>query len=346
MKINFVGDIGLFKTFEDLQIDPFNETILPDSNLNIGNFEFVIPDNRTKAYYDVQEKYSCSYDYLKKLRIDKFHGFGLANNHSLDYGLEGALDTITSIKNAGIQVFGFSNDMNYSLGKFEAEGIKVGIIGCVKKGRWSKEIYGYGPDSYYTNLIVDLIRKNRNDFDHLVVYPHWGKELISVPDIQDTESAKAFIDAGASAVIGHHPHVPQGVERYKHGFIAYSLGSFIYVHEDELGYSKRLTKRHISICVTIDFSARDITAFSCHYYQYNQKTRIPEMVDSESMRVYANYLNDNIYNNKLYRQEIRRILFVREVISFWERFKSSPIKTIANYIIITVSLVKKRIFNK
>ena len=50
MKINFVGDIGLFRKYEDLNIDPFREIVLPEADLNIGNFEFVIPDSRKKSF--------------------------------------------------------------------------------------------------------------------------------------------------------------------------------------------------------------------------------------------------------------------------------------------------------
>ena len=346
MKINFLGDIGLFKKFEELNIDPFDSIQLPESDLNIGNFEFIIHENRKKLFYDVQEKYSCSYNYLSKLKVEKFHGFGLANNHSMDYGLKGAMDTIAYFKKAGIQVFGFSNDMNYSLGRFEVDRIKIGVIACVKKGRWSKERYGYGPDSYNAERIIETIRRNVNNFDHIIVYPHWGTELISVPDKKDTENAKAFIDTGASAVIGHHPHVSQGIERYKNGLIAYSLGSYIYVHEDELGYAKRDSKRHISICLNIDFNKSAIVDYTCHYYKYNQSTKIPEKVNAGSLKDLNDYLNGNIYNQKLYKQEIRRVLVLRELFSFWERFKSSPLKTIGNYSKYILSIGIRKVFNK
>ena len=345
MKINFLGDIGIFKKYEELNIDPF-EVQLPESDLNIGNFEFIIHKNRRKFFNDVQERYSCSYDYLNKLRFDKFHGFSMANNHCLDYGLEGALDTINIINKKGIQVFGFSNEANYSIGKFEFNGVKIGIIACVKKGRWSKETFGYGPDSYNTELIRDEIRNNLNSFDHLIIYPHWGTELISVPDIRNTKNAKAFIDAGASAVIGHHPHVSQGIEQYKNGLIAYSLGSFIYVHEDEIGYSQKNLNRHISICLNIEFSKSAIVGYTSYYYRYDQNTKIPKVIDKESIKEYIDYLDDNIYNHKLFKQEIRKVLILREIRSFWERFKSNPIITLGNYLKHIITFGLRKFFNR
>jgi hypothetical protein len=331
MKVNFLGDIGIFKKYEEQNIDPFDRINLPESDLNIGNFEFIIPRSGKKFFYDVQDKYACSYDYLEKLKIRKFDGFGLANNHCLDYGLEGAMDTLNQLSNLGISVFGFSKDENYSIGKFESGGIKIGIIACVKEGRWSKVNFGYGPDAYDAHRICALIRKNVKDFHHLVVFPHWGTELIEIPDRKDTENAKMFIDAGASAVIGHHPHVSQGIEMYKKGVIAYSLGSFIYIHEDELGYSGNNRNRNYSICLNIEFNENNIAGYQAHYYQYNLSSKVPEKINTPAIRKYADFLDANIYNQQLFRQQIRKVLLRRELVSFWGRFKQNPLKTVLSY---------------
>jgi poly-gamma-glutamate capsule biosynthesis protein CapA/YwtB (metallophosphatase superfamily) len=331
MKINFLGDIGLFKKFEELKIDPFLEVQLPDSDLTIGNFEFIVPRNGKKFFYDVQDKYNCSHEYLETLSINKFQGLGLANNHSLDYGPEGALDTMNYLTKAGIVVFGFSSDNNYTLGRFEVKGIRVGVIACVKKGRWSKEIHGYGPDTYSVGKICSLIKDNLNNFDHIIVYPHWGTELIEIPDLEDTENAKAFIDSGASAVIGHHPHVSQGIEVYGKGIIAYSLGSFIYISEEEVGYSAKNTSRDISICLHVEFSKEKILGYQAFYYRYNHEKKIPEPVNDVKSFNYALYLDSSIYNRKLYNNQILSVLLKRELRSFFERFRDKPLKTLFNY---------------
>lgn len=346
MKVNFLGDIGIFRKYELLDIDPFSLIELPESDLNIGNFEFIIPRERDKFFYDVRETYSCSFEYLKKLNINKFHGFGFANNHSLDYGPEGAGDTMNHIRNTGLTAFGFSKDMSYAPGNFSCGGISLGIIACVKKGRWSKEKNGFGPDSYDADQIVQIIRDQSKNYDHIVIYPHWGTELISVPDPADIKNAKAFIDAGASAVIGHHPHVPQGIEKYRNGMIAYSLGSFIYLHEDELGYSGRQANRHVSICVNVEFAKNRIAGYTCYYYRYNPELKIPEMVTDESMRNFILFLNNNIYNRKLRNQEIRKNLIIREIYSFFKRFRSSPFKALANYSRYFLSFILKKLHKK
>jgi len=331
MKFNFVGDIGIFKKFENLGIDPFKQICLPESDLNIGNFEFVIHKNRNKFFYDVQENYSCSADYFKGLNAGIFHGFGLANNHIMDYGLAGVEDLIELLSCFNLQTFGFSKNKDYSIGNYAHNGIRTGIIACVKKGRWSKDIHGYGPDTYDVREIINLIRTLKNELDHIIIFPHWGTELVSVPAKHDIVNARKFIDAGATAVIGHHPHVIQGVEEYKSGLIAYSLGSFIYMHEEELGYSSGNTNRYISLCLNLELNKTSIINYKCQYYKYNNLSKLPEKIESETNKVYINYVNNNIHNYKVYNIEKRKVLLKREINSFWIRLKINPLQTFKHY---------------
>jgi len=155
--------------------------------------------------------------------------------------------------------------------------------------------------------------------------------LVNVPDPVDTANAKAFIDAGATAVIGHHPHVPQGIELYKEGLISYSLGSFIYVHEKELGYSQRNISRHISVCLNIEFDKQGIREYQDHYYRYNPDTRLPESIGRDMIMDHIQFLNNNIHNKKLLKHQVRKILFRREIASFRQRFRSHPVQTIVDY---------------
>jgi hypothetical protein len=343
LKVNFLGDIGIFETYEKSGIDPFNSIELPESDLNIGNFEFMVPLNRNKYFYDVQEHYSCSYNYLRSINTNKFSAFGFANNHSLDYGLEGALDTIGLLRQKSIECFGFSTNSEYSTGTLNAEGIKIGIIGCVKDGRWSKSIHGYGPDSYDPEKINDLIIKLKKTYHHVIVFPHWGTELIEIPLKEDINNAKKFIDTGASAVIGHHPHVSQGIEEYKDGIIAYSLGSFIYLHEEELGYSRKDQHRHLSICMNIEFTKEGISTYTPYYYKYNMQRRIPEPVETGSIIGHVERLNSNINNQKEYKKQFYKYLMKREMRSFWTRFKNNPYTALRVYIKFIIGKIYHRI---
>ncbi len=332
MKVNFVGDIGIFKKYEVLGIDPVQHVVLPESDLTIGNFEFIVANNRAKFFYDVRENYSCSAAFFETVNIGRFDGLGMANNHSLDYGFEGAEDTMTLLRKKGVTVFGFSTGTGFTTGVFEKQGIRLSIIACVKAGRWSKEKHGFGPDSYDPEKICREIAVQRKTSDHVVVFPHWGTELIEIPDQEDIENARQFIDSGASAVIGHHPHISQGIETYSNGLIAYSLGSFIYIPEEELGYSKKNINREISICLTVNFSKNRITAFNPSYYRYDAETKVPVLQSGSFVENYANFLNKNISNRDSYRKQLRSVLLKREWRSFLLRFREKPFATVYAYI--------------
>jgi poly-gamma-glutamate synthesis protein (capsule biosynthesis protein) len=63
-------------------------------------------------------------------------------------------------------------------------------------------------------------------YEHVIVMPHWGRERFTIPSPEQTRWARRLIEAGARAVLGHHPHVLQGIERIGPGLAAYSLGNF------------------------------------------------------------------------------------------------------------------------
>ena len=68
----------------------------------------------------------------------------------------------------------------------------------------------------------------KNSVDFVIVSLHWGTEHYLYPSTEQISMGHAIVDAGASVVIGHHPHVVQGYERYKNGLIFYSLGNFVF----------------------------------------------------------------------------------------------------------------------
>ena len=75
-------------------------------------------------------------------------------------------------------------------------------------------------------VLQDIITLKKQ-VDYVIVSPHWGMERFRIPSPEQVEQAHAFVDAGASLVMGHHPHVMQGMEIYKGAPIVYSLGNFL-----------------------------------------------------------------------------------------------------------------------
>lgn len=166
------------------------------------------------------------------LRNAGFNVVSLANNHTLDYGAEGLAQTIETLDAVGIRHAGAGANLMAARKPvmLEVEGQRVAILA------YSMTL----PENYYAGAnkagtafgheeqVRDDVIAARKQADIVLVSFHWGQE--GKTDLRDyqTRLGHLAIDSGASAVIGHHPHILQGIERYKDGVILYSLGNFTF----------------------------------------------------------------------------------------------------------------------
>lgn len=154
----------------------------------------------------------------------------IANNHVMDYGPLGLFDTRRFLDSVGIAAVG--------AGSSEAEarrpvilsrhGTRVGFLAYNAFSNATGSHPGTAPR--ILSVVTEDVRALRESgtVDIIVVNFHWGTERAPFPDEDQVRFAHAVIDAGADLIVGHHPHVLQGVERYRQGLIAYSLGNFIF----------------------------------------------------------------------------------------------------------------------
>ena len=342
VRINFVGDVALFRQFERDLIDPLKDISLPDADYNVANFEFPVPDSAQKHFYDASDEYLVSHKYAKNLKLSKFDLYGLANNHVFDYGECGILETVGLLKEQGSNVFGVSTDNDYAVHVSTINDIVFAFIAAVKPGRWGQKEDVFGPniiDFYSLNAKVSELEKAS---DHVIVYLHWGSELIDAPIPADVDEAERLIDSGASCVVGHHPHVAQGVASYGGGLVAYSLGSFIYLSEYEKGNRDNQSIRDLSICLNVEFNKDSIVGFVPYKYQRSREQYIPESYGDFRDDPYFEKLNEVLGDDKYYTIQLRKILLKREFYSFVERFKKNPIKATCHYFsYVRLSHIKK-----
>ena len=150
---------------------------------------------------------------------------GLANNHIFEYGANGLNETTRHLQKNGIDWTGRKNHHIRNIA-----GHRVAFLS------WSLLPDNYWPEldpsQHYNiarnvNAILDEVRLVRSGSDYVVLMLHWGNELVDGPSRTQQEMGHALIDGGVDVILGHHPHVLQPVERYKHGVIAYSLGNFV-----------------------------------------------------------------------------------------------------------------------
>ena len=156
-----------------------------------------------------------------------FNIVSVANNHTLDAGVAGLMQTLDHLELAGIAWAGAARERERSWKPtlFEVSGLTVGFVACTdlsfQHGSWCKV------DAEMTEF-AEHLRAAKSRCDLLVVSIHWGNEYQNVPTGRQKDVARAAIDAGADLIIGHHPHVLQGVGEYRGAPILYSTGNFVF----------------------------------------------------------------------------------------------------------------------
>lgn len=162
----------------------------------------------------------------------------LANNHALDYHHGGLLETMRLLREYGIDWVGAGHDLDEARAPVirEVDGITVGFVAYTEmwfvharepiSWRATENEPGVAPAEL--DYIVDDVSKLRELVDVVVVSIHWGREYVHEPTPEQRKLAQAAAAAGADLVLGHHPHVLQGIEFYEGCVIAYSLGNFVF----------------------------------------------------------------------------------------------------------------------
>ena len=158
----------------------------------------------------------------------------LANNHMLDFGRGPLTETLNTLDQAGIAHVGAGENLDEAktLKTFEMGGRTIGFLGAsrvIPEHSWNASSGSSGLfTTYDAAALAEQIQKAEESCDFTVVYVHWGIEKNTQPEEYQKTLARQYIDAGADAVIGAHPHVLQGIEFYQGKPIFYSLGNFIF----------------------------------------------------------------------------------------------------------------------
>lgn len=184
-------------------------SVLGQDDLTIANLEG--PLSRSKPAVAHTFVFNGKPEYAGVLAKGSVELVNLANNHAGDFGPDGMKQTIASVEKAGVGSFG-----NGRADVRTVKGIEVVNIGYLGGGKGTKE------------RVVKDVKKWKKADNLVIVTFHWGVEGYNVPTDDQRSMGRAAIDAGAGLVLGHHPHVLQGIETYKGHHIVYSLGNFVF----------------------------------------------------------------------------------------------------------------------
>ena len=225
--------------------------VLGRADAVVGNLECSLSDRGVPAKAKSTKDLKARKEFLLRgspgaavgLAQAGFAAMTLANNHTFDYGADALDDTLTALHDNGIATAGAGDDSveAWTPAFFERRGTRFALIGLssiIPRGYAAgKRTPGIAPgrdtstgdvSAAYLKLLGHAIRVARGQADVVIIYEHWGKELVSAPSADEERLAHAAIDAGATLVLGAHPHVLGPVERYGRGLIAYSLGNFVF----------------------------------------------------------------------------------------------------------------------
>ena len=272
LSICALGDLLLPEFLDSWTPDEHLTGILSRHDLVVGNLEVPACDTRNPQTKTYSLRASPSaLDYLARIKVD---AVSLANNHAMDQGEVGLLETIENLDSRKIHHFGAGRDLDEAkeYRVLKVSGTNVGFVSaaCTLPGRSaaSPDKPGIAPIGVTARLALDFrplespgrppqvvcevdfraaeaiaetLRRAKEVCDHTVLALHWGVPMDTGYAPYQEELAKWMVDqSGVDLILGCHPHVLQTVERYKNSVILYSMGHFIASMEQIYDFYSRL----------------------------------------------------------------------------------------------------------
>ena len=244
LRIVAVGDLNLARLVARVyilrgrgaEVFAATRTALRSADLAIGNLESAIVDRDTVADSALSPVFAAPRAAAPLLADAGFGVLGTANNHAWDFGKDALLESVARLDSAGIAHAGTGPTPDAALRP-----------AMVRRRGWTVAVFSVTFIINFPDLVVqghpaecciawadtvrlrDAIRSARDSgADLVLVMLHAGREYRDVPPDDVRATARGIVRAGADAVIGHHPHVPQGLEWVDGRPILYSLGNFVF----------------------------------------------------------------------------------------------------------------------
>jgi Bacterial capsule synthesis protein PGA_cap len=349
MKLTFIGDL-VYPTKDCINIDKIKDIF--KNSITIANLEGQIISDEFKIVDEHKYNLYSDQSVVDILNIASVKYLSFANNHIQDFRNEIG-KTIDLLNNSGIEHFGTKDKPSINIDNQ----IKIyGVVANVTGGIFNKKeiVNRFNPQELLKLIKAD---RKKNPALKIVIYVHWGYELAKYPQPADREWAHLAIDCGANYIIGHHPHVVQGAEKYNNGYMFYSVGNFLMPQVEYLG--RILTyfddRVQIQLSIEINFSDNDNDEFFFHILNYNKtdsSIHLLKSVNSIEDAFFKNLtpfkgLNATAYKKWFKRKNYSRKLFNTNPTYNSYLFLNGINKTIKdNYLLLIWKIRKLLIKNK
>jgi poly-gamma-glutamate synthesis protein (capsule biosynthesis protein) len=236
--------------------------VLRQADLRIVNCECALTA-ASQAVWKSGAVFKGAPEHVCALEAVPFDVACLANNHVLDYGIAGFRQSLKILRRAGLKTVGagMTEGEAWAPLSLDVKGERITIVNVSEGEDLTAARRGPGVCGWDIERTARLVRKCKARGGCVIVLAHCGLEYIPYPPPYVVAAFRAFADAGADCVIGHHPHVPQGIEWYRGKPIAYSLGNFAFFQLTDLYYRK------IGFCITLKVCNSAVSAIKLHPYR-------------------------------------------------------------------------------
>jgi hypothetical protein len=213
--------------------------ILRQGDLRIVNLECALSGEASPVWKS-GSVFKGRPEHINGLTAVPFEVVTLGNNHVFDYGPEAFSETLKLLGDHGIRSVGAG--MNAEEARrplvLEVKGVRIGIVNFSEGEDLTAAVFGPGVFGWDVDAVVDSVRAIRPGVDVILVICHGGVEYIPFPPPYLAETFRRIAEAGADLIVGHHAHVPQGIQICNGVPICYSLGNFVFYQQTDLYYRK------------------------------------------------------------------------------------------------------------
>jgi hypothetical protein len=213
--------------------------ILRQGDLRIVNLECALSGDASPVWKS-GSVFNGRPEHINGLTAVPFEVATLGNNHVFDYGPEAFRQTLDLLRAHAIRTVGAGMSAEEAQRPLilEVNGVRIGIVNFSEGEDLTSAVSGPGVFGWEVDAVVDSVRAIRPGVNVILVICHGGVEYIPFPPPYLAEAFRRIAEAGADLIIGHHAHVPQGIQVLNGVPICYSLGNFVFYQETDLFYRK------------------------------------------------------------------------------------------------------------
>jgi hypothetical protein len=213
--------------------------VLRQGDLRIVNLECALSGDASPAWKS-GSVFKGRPEHINGLTAVPFEVVTLGNNHVFDYGPEAFSQTLKLLSENSIRSVGagMSAEEAHRPLIIEVNGVRIAIINFSEGEDLTSAVSGPGVFGWEVDAVVDSVRAIRQGVNIILVICHGGVEYIPFPPPYLASAFRRIAEAGADLIVGHHAHVPQGVQICSGVPICFSLGNFVFYQETDLLYRK------------------------------------------------------------------------------------------------------------